>query len=89
MKMKRVSLFFASMAMALASAFASVMLRVVDIVASEHTLAKAEAEIAHNKAIKVTDSKAPKSIGSGSGDSPLSFVQMLTAINGRSNTSFA
>jgi hypothetical protein len=57
---------------------------IVNLVAEVLTPQKLEAELEQNIAHKVTDSAKPVSIGSGSGESALSFVSMLKAINSRS-----
>lgn len=74
---------------AFASAVTNAVVFVSEAVGAAPVSQKLDAEIAHNKASKVTYNKVTKYIGSGSGDSPLSFVQMLTAINDQSNTAFA
>lgn len=50
---------------------------------------KLDADLAHAKSVKVSDHKSPTNNGYTSGGSGLSFVQMLTAINGRSEAAFA
>lgn len=85
MKMLRsLALSLAGAFMAMAAFACEVLLRVSAIVAESLTPQKLEVELAQNVAHKVTDSSKPFSIGSGSGDSPLSFVSMLKAINSRS-----
>lgn len=64
-------------------------MRIVNMVAEVLTQQKLDIELAEHSMHKVTDSAKPVSIGSGSGDSPLSFVSMLKAINSRSFSSTA
>jgi len=70
--------------MAMASFACELFLIAVNQVSAELTPQKLEAELEQNIAHKVTDNRKPVSIGGGSGDSPLSFVSMLKAINSRS-----
>lgn len=74
----------ASAIMAVASFAGELLLFAVDRFSAELTPQKLEVELAQNVAHKVTDNRKPVSIGGGSGDSPLSFVSMLKAINSRS-----
>lgn len=69
---------------AFASVAAELSMRIVSLAAEQLTPQKLEAELAQNVAHKFADNRKPVSIGSGSGDSPLSFVSMLKAINSRS-----
>ena len=83
---------FLSCMSVIALAFASVCAMALDILSlaqNQETMQKLDAELAQNVSHKVTDCRKPVSIGSGSGDSPLSFVSMLTAINSRSFTANA
>ena len=85
MKMLRsLALSLAGAFMAMAAFACEVFLKVSEVVAEALTPQKLEVELAQNVAQKITDSRKPVSIGSGSGDSPLSFVSMLKAINSRS-----
>jgi hypothetical protein len=70
--------------MSMAALAGELLLKVSDLVSAELTPQKLEIEVAQNAMQKVADSRKPVSIGSGSGDSPLSFVSMLKAINSRS-----
>lgn len=70
--------------MAMASFASEVFLIAVRNVSAELTPQKLDVELAQNVAHKVTDSAKPVSVGSGSGESALSFVSMLKAINSRS-----
>jgi len=85
MKMLRsLALSLAGALMAMAASSVEWFFIAVDRVSAELNTQKLEAELAQNVAHKVTDNRKPVSIGGGSGDSPLSFVSMLKAINSRS-----
>lgn len=66
----------------LAASVSDALLRASYLVAEQLTPQKLEAELAQNSMQKSTDSPKPVSSGSDSGDSPLSFVSMLKAVNG-------
>lgn len=70
--------------MAVASYASELFLFAVERVSAELTPQKLDFELAQNVAHKAADSAKPVSIGGDSGDSPLSFVSMLKAINSRS-----
>lgn len=70
--------------MAMAAFSGELFLIAVDRVSAELTPQKLDAELEQNIAHKVTSDRKPVSIGSGSGESALSFVSMLKAINSRS-----
>lgn len=70
--------------MSMAVLAGEVLLKASNLVSAELTPQKLEVELAQNVAHKITDNRKPVSIGSGSGDSPLSFLAMLKAINSRS-----
>lgn len=70
--------------MAMANFVAEFPMRIINLVAEELTPQKLDVELAQHSAQKVTDCRKPVSIGSGSGESALSFVSMLKALNSRS-----
>lgn len=74
---------------AFAEAATALFLKASESLAPLATVEKLESELEQSKSLKVTDNKRKTNIGCESGGSPLGFVQMLTAINGRSNASFA
>lgn len=79
----------ASAVMAFASFVAELPIRIACLVAEDLTPQKLDIELAQHSAQKATSDRKPVSIGSGSGDSPLSFVSMLKAINSRSFSAIA
>lgn len=70
--------------MAMASFACELFLIAVNQVSGELTPQKLEAELEQNIAQESPTNNGKSFIGSGSGDSPLSFVSMLKAINSRS-----
>jgi len=70
--------------MALVSFVVELPMRIAYLVAEDLTPQKLDVELAQHSAQKVTSDRKPVSIGSGSGESALSFVSMLKAINSRS-----
>jgi hypothetical protein len=58
------------------------LLRISYAVAEQLTPQKLEMELAQSLVRGISDKPKSVSIGSGSGDSPLSFVSMLKAVNG-------
>lgn len=74
----------ASAIMAMVSFASELFLIAVDRVSEELTPQKLEVELAQSVAHKVAANRNRLWIGGNSGDSPLSFVSMLKAINSRS-----
>jgi hypothetical protein len=66
---------------AMAACVCDALLRISYAVAEQLTPQKLEMELAQSLVRGISDKPKPV-IGSGSGDSPLSFVSMLKAVNG-------